>query len=599
MFGKRAILSGVGVVLLSGASSSAVLAQSPYEGSWSGAFSYQSTSTCTSTGPGGTSSYHETCTGTDPWTGSVSANGRLTVFRYTGTSVCTTDVAPSNPNYFSSPGDAAPFSYGVIDAGGTINVPAVTVTRTIGTTTVIGQCPATTFQFTGATMSNAMSCSQTSHDVSAATTDCSGTNTSTWSGTKGLAVLVPPKVLFPMTVSSTVTPASATATAQVSPPASEVGTTGSIYVFAHARQSKLAPALMDRKRTITPSPVAPTDGNAPDPCVLAQLNSNGQLTAASASNLQAYTTGVLSSQGQSVTILNSVPTPNVTGASFFVGYGTTSSSMIAGGTYQGAVSVTGASGCSGALLAGAAPTSPAGLSGLWWNPQESGWGISFTQRRNVIFGAWYTYDSSGKPKWYVASNCALPAGVTATSGTCTGTLYQVSGPTFFGSTFDPGKDNVASVGTLTVVFANANSATMTYSMNGQGRTIPIVRQAFQTGSTPPAVDYTDLWWNPSESGWGMVITQQYGVMFLAWYVYDDRGNPVWYVAPDCIVVGSSCSGTAYGTTGPPLGPTFDPNAVHAIAAGTITVNFQDANNASVSYSVGGTSDTKLITRQTF
>ncbi len=166
----------------------------------------------------------------------------------------------------------------------------------------------------------------------------------------------------------------------------------------------------------------------------------------------------------------------------------------------------------------------------------------------MVFGAWYTYDSAGKPKWYVASNCALPSGVTGTSGTCTGTLYQVSGPTFFGTSFEPHLDQVTAVGTISVAFANANTAMMTYTVNGQGRTVPIVRQSFQTGSTIPAVDYTDLWWNASESGWGMVITQQYGVMFLAWYVYDNGGNPVWYVVPNCSVVGSSCSGDAYSTT---------------------------------------------------
>jgi len=40
-------------------------------------------------------------------------------------------------------------------------------------------------------------------------------------------------------------------------------------------------------------------------------------------------------------------------------------------------------------------------------------------------------------------------------------------------------------------------------------------------------------------------------------------------------------------------------AVHATQVGTITANFSDANNASVSYTINGVSGTKLITRQTF
>jgi hypothetical protein len=97
----------------------------------------------------------------------------------------------------------------------------------------------------------------------------------------------------------------------------------------------------------------------------------------------------------------------------------------------------------------------------------------------------------------------------------------------------------------------------------------------------------------------MVITQQYGVMFLAWYVYDGAGKPIWYVAPDCVVVGSGCSGSLYRTTGPPLGPSFDHNAVQVFAAGTISVSFTDANNATLSYTVNGVSSTKTITRQVF
>ena len=29
-----------------------------------------------------------------------------------------------------------------------------------------------------------------------------------------------------------------------------------------------------------------------------------------------------------------------------------------------------------------------------------------------------------------------------------------------------------------------------------------------------ATEYTDLWWNPAESGWGLTITHQGNVLFL-------------------------------------------------------------------------------------
>jgi subtilase family serine protease len=242
---------------------------------------------------------------------------------------------------------------------------------------------------------------------------------------------------------------------------------------------------------------------------------------------------------------------------------------------------------------------PGPVSGLWYNPSESGWGIGFTQRRNIVFATWFTYDGSGNPKWYVASSCAMPAGTTGASGTCAGSLYEVSGPTFFGTGFDPTRVSVATVGSLTVTFQDANTASMSYTLNGQSRTVAIVRQVFQVGTTLPAVNYTDLWWNPSESGWGMLISHEYGVMFLAWFVYDSNGRPVWYVASDCVVAASGCTGSLYRVTGPPFGPSFDATQVHATATGTSTLTFSDPNNGVLTFTVNGVSGSKSITRQLF
>ncbi|HXS51781.1 MAG TPA: hypothetical protein VN782_04560 [Usitatibacter sp.] len=240
---------------------------------------------------------------------------------------------------------------------------------------------------------------------------------------------------------------------------------------------------------------------------------------------------------------------------------------------------------------------PGPLSGLWWNASESGWGVDFTQRRNVIFVAWYTYDASGNPKWYVASNCTMPV-AGATSGTCNGSLYEVDGPTFFGTAFNPAMESVTTAGSMSVVFQDANDAMLTYTLGGQSRTVAITRQPISSGPTP-GVDYTDLWWNPSESGWGLAVTQQGSVMFLAWYVYNGSGKPMWYVAPDCVVSGSACTGTLYSTTGPALGTAFDPTKVQATMAGTVTLMFSDANNGTLSYTVNGASASKPITRQVF
>lgn len=97
----------------------------------------------------------------------------------------------------------------------------------------------------------------------------------------------------------------------------------------------------------------------------------------------------------------------------------------------------------------------------------------------------------------------------------------------------------------------------------------------------------------------MAIAQQAANMFLAWYVYDNTGKPVWYVASNCALSGSGCTGTLYRTSGPPFGPTFNPTQVQVITVGTVSVAFSDASNGTLTYTVNGVSGSKTITRQLF
>jgi hypothetical protein len=402
-----------------------------------------------------------------------------------------------------------------------------------------------------------------------------------------------PPPVFPMTVISNITPTTATVTAQFQPRPEDVGKQEGVFVFAHAPASRLAGP---KRAQAGGAPVRTLDSG--DPCVLASVGSNGQLTGASASSLAPAFTTVLGGQAQSLSLLNNAPTPGVAGATIFAGYGQDASSMLNGGIYQGAVTVPGAVTCGTILNASAVAKSPDTLSGLWSAPPEQGWGIYFSQRRNILFAAWFTYDGSGKPKWYVASSCAMPAGVTGTSGTCNGDLFEVSGPAFFGVPFDPSRKVPVKAGSLQVRFTDADNASMSYTVAGQSRTVGITRQSISS-TAPVAVNFTDLWYNPAEDGWGMAVTQQYDKMFLAWFVYDDSGKPMWYVGPSCTVTGNSCSGQLYSTTGPPFGPTFNPASVLPAAVGTVKVDFTGPNDAIVTYTVNGVSGVKTIQRQTF
>ena len=116
-------------------------------------------------------------------------------------------------------------------------------------------------------------------------------------------------------------------------------------------------------------------------------------------------------------------------------------------------------------------------------------------------------------------------------------------------------------------------------------------------------DYSDLWWNANESGWGVSISHQREVVFLAFYVYGTDGKPTWYVGQGAYASVNAqgaqiFTGSMYQTNGPWFGTTFNPNAVTTRLVGSLTFSaFLDA--ATMTYSVDGVSVTKSLTRQTY
>ena len=119
--------------------------------------------------------------------------------------------------------------------------------------------------------------------------------------------------------------------------------------------------------------------------------------------------------------------------------------------------------------------------------------------------------------------------------------------------------------------------------------------------TTPTADYSDMWWNPNESGWGMNIVQHpSGNLFVVWYTYGMDGKRTWFVMPSGTWSTSSVwTGTLYATTGPAANATFNPASVRTTMVGTGTLSFSDASNGTWSYTVNGISGTRALTRQSF
>jgi len=111
-------------------------------------------------------------------------------------------------------------------------------------------------------------------------------------------------------------------------------------------------------------------------------------------------------------------------------------------------------------------------------------------------------------------------------------------------------------------------------------------------------DFSDLWWNAAESGWGMQLVRGGDATFATMFVYDAKERPTFYTAT-LAAAGGAWSGTLYETTGPYFaGAGYDPAKVTVRAVGVMTFAPATSETAALTYSVDGTNVTKSVTRQT-
>ncbi len=123
-------------------------------------------------------------------------------------------------------------------------------------------------------------------------------------------------------------------------------------------------------------------------------------------------------------------------------------------------------------------------------------------------------------------------------------------------------------------------------------------RTYLSPTAAPVTDYTDMWWNASESGWGInVIQHASGNVFAIWYTYGSDGKRVWYHMPGGTWTSSTTvSGNIYATAGPGFDGAFDPNRVTRTPVGTGMFTFSDASHGTWTYSINGVTGNKAITR---
>ncbi len=141
-----------------------------------------------------------------------------------------------------------------------------------------------------------------------------------------------------------------------------------------------------------------------------------------------------------------------------------------------------------------------------------------------------------------------------------------------------------------------------------------------SAQSTPATNYTDMWWNSSESGWGVSFMQHSTTnqVFAVWYTYDPREaqaagqfKPLWIVmSGGAWTSPTTITGPVYVTNGVPFNQAGGKTAQNQV--GTFTFSFSSANTGTFTYNIAGSgsgtdpgaglpafSGTKSITRQSF
>jgi hypothetical protein len=112
-----------------------------------------------------------------------------------------------------------------------------------------------------------------------------------------------------------------------------------------------------------------------------------------------------------------------------------------------------------------------------------------------------------------------------------------------------------------------------------------------------ALEYTDVYFDPAEPGWGAFLVQSNATQFIAFFIYDSQGKPTWYVAVLTDDGTGKYTGPLYATTGtyflvPWQGYNLNP-------AGNVSFAPSDRYHATLTYTVNGAGTvTKPVQRQT-
>lgn len=228
---------------------------------------------------------------------------------------------------------------------------------------------------------------------------------------------------------------------------------------------------------------------------------------------------------------------------------------------------------------------------LWFDPKQPGWGIFIDQQGATVFATLFTHDPAGHPTWLFMSN-----GARQPDGSFSGDLHRTRGP------LAEALKNVGAVGSLRFEPGrDGNRAMLTYYVDGGLHTRSV--QRFRSGGAPrdcrwrvdghdvalePA-DFTALWSNPADPGWGLALSHQGGKAFAVLFTYDEQNRATWVVMPSGkLDAQGAFAGEVYRAAGEKIE-----------TAGHMALSFSGADRGILRYRLGGLDFRGPIIRQSF
>lgn len=214
--------------------------------------------------------------------------------------------------------------------------------------------------------------------------------------------------------------------------------------------------------------------------------------------------------------------------------------------------------------------------GLWYNPARSGTGLDLQYAGEAMFATWYTYEDDGTPVWYQAAAARATPWV--------GELRRFSRAA-------NGTISAAVVGELRLNFSDARNGTLSWRLGTRSGSEPI--QPLLNRNAPANPDRTGMWYDPTDSGWGLSIDSNAESNTVVLFYYDSNGRARWAGGAGSNLSQETLSVVSFRGFCPdcPAQPT------QSLAAGSLILRFNGARAGNIEVQVQDPAQTTFTWRR--